>query len=246
MSFLYNGVIFNPLYNTLISIFTFFPWADAGIAVILLTILVRLILFPLSKKAVVTQVRMQEINPGIQAINEKYKDNAEEKARQTLALYKEKGVNPFSGVLVLLIQLPIIFALYRIFLHAGFPNVDTTLLYSFIHSPAHINTTFLGLIDITQKSAVLALLAAISTYFQLHIATRRQDSSKKDGSKQTGFSADLAQSMQNQMKYFFPIIVFFISYKISGVIALYWLTSNLFTIGQEIVVRRKIASLKTV
>ncbi len=246
MSFLYNSLIFNPLYNILIGIFTVLPWVDAGVAVIILTLLVRLILFPLSKKAVVTQVRMQEINPQIQVINEKYKDSAEEKARQTLALYKEKGVNPFSGVLVLLIQLPIIFALYRIFLHAGFPSVNTSLLYSFIHSPAHINITFLGLIDITQKSAILAVLAAISTYFQLHIATKRQTDSKKDESKQSDFGADLAQSMQKQMKYFFPVMVFFISYKISGVIALYWLTSNLFTIGQEIIVRRKIASLKTV
>jgi len=244
MSFLYNGVIFNPLYNTLIGIFTLFPWADAGVAVILLTIIVRLILFPLSKKAVVTQVRMQEINPEIEVINAKYKDNAEEKAKATLALYKEKGVNPFSGVFVLLIQLPIIFALYRIFLHAGFPSVNTALLYSFVHAPSAINITFLGLIDITQKSAILAALAAVSTYFQLHIATSRQASKKEDA--KPGFGADLAQSMQTQMKYFFPVIVFFISYKISGVIALYWLTSNLFTIGQEIVVRRKIASLKTV
>lgn len=247
MSAIYNGLIFHPLYNALIGIFTILPLADAGIAVIILTILVRLILYPLSKKAVLTQVKMQEINPDLQRIKEQYKGNQEEQARATLALYKEKGVNPFSGALVLLIQLPIIFALYKIFLHAGFPNVDASLLYSFVHVPAHINTVFLGLIDITDKSAVLAVLAAVSSFFQLKLATTNQALPKKDqsGKSKENFGQDLAASMQKQMKYFFPIIVLFISYKISGVIALYWLTSNLFTIGQEIVVRRKIKKSDT-
>lgn len=243
MSALYHGIIFNPLYNILIGLFTLIPSIDAGIAVIILTIIVRLVLYPLSKKAVMTQVRMQEINPRIKEINETYKSDSEEKAKQTLALYKEKGVNPFSGVLVLLIQLPIIWALYQIFLHAGFPKVDTTLLYSFVHAPATINTMFLGLIDITEKSIPLALLAAITTFFQLRLATQKPAAKTGDGSS---FGEDLAASMQTQMKYFFPILVFFISYKISGVIALYWLTSNIFTIGQEIVVRRKVKEIKAV
>lgn len=239
MSFIYNSFIFNPLYNTLIAMFTAIPWIDAGIAVVFLTIIVRLILYPLSKKAVLTQVRMQEINPKLAEIKEKYKNDSQEQAKRTLALYKEKGVNPFSGVLVLIIQLPIIWALYQIFLHAGFPSVNTEILYSFIHAPATINVVFFGLINIMNKSAVLAALAALSTFFQLKIATSYQPA-PKEGSN--SFSDNLARSMQVQMKYFFPILVFFISYKISGVIALYWLTSNLFTIGQEIVVRRKLAT----
>src|SRR3954463_14095032 len=111
MTFLYHTLIFNPIYNALVGLFLVLPWADAGVAVILITVIVRLVIFPLSKKAVVTPVRMQEINPELQRIKEKYKDNTEEQAKQTLALYKDKGVNPFSGILVLIIQLPIIFAL---------------------------------------------------------------------------------------------------------------------------------------
>jgi YidC/Oxa1 family membrane protein insertase len=238
MSFLYHTVILNPLYNVLIALFAFIPGADAGFAIIILTLLVRSALYPLSRKAVVTQVRMQEIAPALAELKARYKDNPQEHAKETLALYREKGVNPFSGVLVLIIQLPIIFALYGIFLHAGFPNVDTAILYSFVHSPEHINTVFLGLINLTDKSVILALLAAASTFFQLRLATSYQKLPSKDGTKSLG--DDLARSMQTQMKYFFPILVFFISYKISGVVALYWLTSNLFTIGQEIVVRKKL------
>ncbi|KND48535.1 MAG: YidC/Oxa1 family membrane protein insertase [Parcubacteria bacterium C7867-005] len=240
MSALYHSLIFYPLYNTLVGLFTLLPWADAGIVVILLTLIVRLALFPLSKKAVLTQVRMQQINPELKEIKERYKDNQEEQARKTLALYKEKGVNPFSGIFVLLIQLPIIFALYGIFLHAGFPGVDSSILYSFVHAPDEINTMFLGLINITEKSVVLAFFAAVTTFFQLKLATGGLSNKSNNPNEKKSFGEDLAQSMQTQMKYIFPVLVFFISYKISGVIALYWLTSNLFTIGQEIVVRRNI------
>lgn len=240
MSTLYHAVIFDPLYNILIGFFTVFPWADAGIAVIFLTILVRLILFPLSRKAVLTQVRMQEIGPDLKKINDQYKNDNEAKARKTLELYKEKGVNPFSGVFVLIIQLPIIWALYQIFLHAGFPNVDASILYSFVHVPQKISTVFLGM-DLTQKSVILALLAAVTTYFQIKLATSKVPAATPGSAN--SFGEDLTRSMQTQMKYFFPVLVFFISYKISGVIALYWFTSNLFTIAQEIVVRKRIKNL---
>lgn len=233
MSFFYHTFFFDPLYNFLIVLFKILPWADAGILVIILTILVRLIIFPLSKKAILTQVKMAEIGPQLAEIKEKYKNQTEEQAKRTLALYKEKGVNPFSGILVIAIQIPIILALYQIFLH--FPEINTTFLYSFITAPNSINTLFIGLVDITEKSLVIALLAAVSTFFQFQI-------SMKSVAKPTGnsFGNNLTRSMQTQMKYFFPVIVFFIAYNISGVIALYWLTTNLFTIGQEIFVRNKL------
>jgi len=233
MSFLYHTFFFDPLYNILVLLFGLLPWADAGIIVVLLTVLVRLIMFPLSRKAVHTQVRMAEIAPDLAKIKEQYKDRAEEQARLTLALYREKGVNPFSGILVIIVQIPIIFALYQIFLN--FPEVNSALLYSFVTAPDHINTIFLGFLDLTAKSVVIALLAAISTFFQFQISTRGQIQPKGNS-----FGDNLTRSMQTQMKYFFPVIVFFISYKISGVIALYWLTTNLFSIAQELFVRKNI------
>src|SRR3990167_8845464 len=193
MSFLYHTFFFDPLYNILVFAFNILPWIDAGAIVILLTILVRLIIFPLSKKA----------------------------------------VNPFSGILIIIIQIPIILSLYQIFLH--FPEVNSSLLYSFVAIPEHINTTFLGFLDITAKSIPLAVFAAVSTFFQFKFSMKGQDKPKGNS-----FGDNLARSMQTQMKYFFPVIVFFISYNISGVIALYWLTTNLFTIAQELFIRRKL------
>ena len=236
MSTLYHTFFYDPLYNTLIALFDILPWADAGIVVIVLTVLVRFILYPLSKKAVITQIKMKEIAPELKEIKNKYK-TPEEQARKTLELYKTSGVNPFSGVFVILIQLPIIWALYQIFLHA-LPAVDPEVLYSFVKVPDAINTTFLGWIDITKKNAILAFLAAATTYFQIKIATQNQPQPTGDNS----FGDNLARSMQVQMKFIFPVLVFFISFSISGVIALYWLTTNLFTIGQELLVMKKFKS----
>lgn len=233
MSYLYHTFFFDPLYNALLILFKLIPWADAGIIIIILTVLVRLILFPLSRQAVVTQVKMAEIAPELEKIKERYKDKPEDQAKQTLALYKEKGVNPFSGIVVILIQIPLIIALYQIFLH--FSEVRVDLLYSFVKAPEQVNTIFLGLVDLSGKSAIIALLAGLSSYFQLHIATKTQASPKGNS-----FGDNLTRSMQSQMKYIFPVIVFFISYKISGVIALYWLTTNLFSVAQEIYVRSRL------
>ena len=108
-----------------------FPWIDAGIAVIILTIIVRLILFPLSKKAIVTQVRMKEIEPELNRLKQTVPDK-QQQALKVMDLYKEKGVNPFSSFLVLFIQLPVIYALYSIFIKSGLPVVKTALLYSFV------------------------------------------------------------------------------------------------------------------
>lgn len=237
MSSIYHALFFDPLYNFLIALFKIIPWADAGLIIIILTVVVRLVLFPLSRKAVLTQVKMAEIGPDLNEIKEKYKGNNEEQARRTLALYKEKGVNPFSGILVIIIQLPIIFALYQIFLH--FPEVNPEFLYSFISVPENLSTTFLGFMDLTAKSAVIALLAAVSTYFQFLVSMKGQKVPEGNS-----FGDNLTRSMQKQMKYFFPIIVFFISYQISGVIALYWLTTNIFSIGQELFVKRNIKPIQ--
>src|SRR3989344_2378720 len=232
MSSIYHTFFFDPLYNSLIFLFQIFPWADAGIVVVMLTILVRLILYPLSRKAVLTQMRMAEIAPELNAIKEKYKSNSEEQARRTLTLYREKGVNPFSGILVIIIQIPIILALYQIFINL--PEINGNLLYSFIKAPEIIRTSFLGFIDVGGKSALLAVLAGVSTYFQIKVSTQGQGVPKGNS-----FGDNLAKSMQTQMKYVFPAIMLLIAYQVSGAIALYFLTTNLFSIGQELFIKRK-------
>ncbi len=243
MSYLFNLFFYKPLYNGLIFLIGVLPWVDIGIVVILFTCLVKLILFPLSKKSVLTQIRIKEIQPELDAIKEKYKDNKQEQALKVMALYKEKKVNPFSGILLIFIQIPIIFALYYVFLKGGLPKINTDLLYSFIKIPKSIDVSFLGLLDITQKSYLMAFFAALTQFFQVKFATPQV---KKSGTSPSAnsFKDDLAKSMSVQMKYILPVVIFFIAKGLPSVVALYWTTSNLFTIGQELYLRRSRKNLK--
>src|SRR6185369_6752793 len=185
MHYLYTTFIYNPLYNALVILMNaahYVSWVDAGMIVIILTIVVRLILFPISKKAARTQVIMKTVEPELAAIKAKYKDDKQAQAVHTMAFYKEKKINPFSSVLLLLIQLPIIIALYRIFYNTGFSTVHTELLYSWVSVPPAISTHFLGLIDVASKSWILAVLAAVSQYFQISISAPKT-APRQEGAK---------------------------------------------------------------
>ena len=230
----FKTIIYIPLYNVLILILNV-SWIDAGIATVILTVLVKLILYPISKKSTITQARMKEKEGELALIKEKYKDK-QEQAVKTMEFYKVNNINPFSSILTVLIQIPIIFSLYYIFFRSGLPSIDTTLLYSFIKAPASVSMNFLGLIDVSQKSIILALLAAVTSFWQMHLASPTE---KNTG--QTGGKEDFSKIMAKQMKYTMPIIVFFISWKISAIVALYWFVSNLVGIAQDVYTRKQMA-----
>jgi YidC/Oxa1 family membrane protein insertase len=230
---LYNTLIWQPLYNGFIFLFDAFPWMDAGLAVIVFTVIVRLILFPISKKAAKTQIEMRRIEPELKSIREKHKDDKQAQALQTLALYKEKGINPFSSIALMFIQLPILIALYQIFLRSGLPSVKTESLYAFVDVPT-ITMEFLGFINVSDKNLWLAVIAGIAQYYQVKLTL--PSSPKKEGV--LSFQDQMARSLQMQMKYVLPIFIAFIAYQFSAVIAIYFIISSLFMIGQELYVKR--------
>jgi YidC/Oxa1 family membrane protein insertase len=232
ISNLYHILVFNPLYNGLIILFDLIPWIDAGFAVIIFTIIVRLILFPISKKSVITQVRMKEIEPELNRLKQTIPDK-QQQALKVMELYKTKGVNPFSSFFLLFLQLPIILALYKIFVNSGLPIVDKALLYSFVNIP-NINMNFLGIFDISSRSIFLSVLASIAQYLQL----RYSFASNAQTTQSSNQNMNVANDMMKNMKYIFPVMVFLISYKVSAVVAIYWIVSSLFTLGQELVVRK--------
>ena len=227
--------IYEPLYNGLIFLINTLPMFDVGVIVVVFTLIVKIILFPLSKKAVKTQIKMKEIQPELAKLKETYKDDQQQYAMKMLEMYKENEVNPFSTIFLTLVQIPIIICLYYVFLKSGLPSIQAELLYSFITVPEVVNMNFLGLIDVAGKSHVLALLAAITSFYQMKFSVPIPQTTTKPGES---FKDDLARSMSIQMRYVFPVIVYFIAYTISGVIAIYWFTSNIFTIGQEIYTRK--------
>jgi len=228
---LWNAILYKPLVNILAFFVSVVPGGDLGLAVIVLTILVKLALFPLSKKSIESQAKMNLLAPELAKIK-KSGASKEEQAKLTFELYKKNKTNPFSGCLLILIQLPIIFALYYVFLKEL--EFDSGLLYSFIQTPENINMHFLGLIDISQKSLLLAILAGVSQFFQAYFMPKPNLSGDKNS-----FQDNFAKSMHVQMKYVFPVIVAFIAYSVSGAVALYWVTSNIFAIGQQIYINKK-------
>jgi YidC/Oxa1 family membrane protein insertase len=238
MAAFFSAVFYQPLYNGLILLFNLIPGGDMGIAVILFTLIIKLILFPLSQKAVKTQLGMKRLEPEFAKIREKYPDK-QEQALKTMELYKVAGVNPFASFFLVIIQLPILIALYYTFVRSGLPTINTSLLYPFVHANKVISMQLFGLVDISSKNAILSLLAALSTYLQIRFSGATLPP-KAPGSK-ASFSDDLARTMNMQMRYIYPVIVFIISYRISGAVALYWLVTNLITALQELYVRRSYA-----
>ena len=228
-------VFYQPLYNTLVFILSVVPGANVGVSIIVLTVVVRTVLLPLSHKSVVSQAKMRTLAPHIEKLKEKHKDNKQEQARKTMELYKEHGINPFSGCLLVLIQLPIIFALYFVFFK-GLPDLKIEHLYSFVELPSAVSMMFLGIM-LSKKSIILALLAAVTQYYQIKLSIPPLAPAAKDA--KPSFKDDFARSFNIQMRYMLPVIVFGISYTISAAVALYWATSNLFSIGHELYVKRK-------
>src|SRR5680860_1322477 len=228
---IWDIVLYKPFVNALAFLVSVIPGGNVGIAVIILTVLVKMILFPFSRKSLESQAKMSIITPELNQIK-KSGASKEEQARLTFELYKKHQTNPFSGCLLALVQIPIILALYYVFIKGL--NFENDVLYSFIHIPQQISTIFLG-IDISQKSFILALLAGVSQYFQVHFMPK-PDVSSSDNS----FQGSFAKSMQMQMKYIFPVFIFFILYtdfigvSLSGAVALYWITSNVFAVAQQI------------
>ncbi|MBU6370743.1 MAG: YidC/Oxa1 family membrane protein insertase [Patescibacteria group bacterium] len=232
-----KALIYKPLYNALIFFIAVIPFHNVGVAVILFTILIKVILFPLSQKSVKTQFAMKQVEPELNALKEKYKDNKQLQAEKVMALYQERGINPFSGILLLLIQFPILMALYYMFLHGGLPAVNHANLYSFTLVPAHVSSTLFG-VDVAAKSTVFALLAAVAQFFQMQFMLPKQP---KKAAGTPNFSDELSRSMNTQMKYVMPVIIFVIARNFAVVVSLYLITSSLFAIGQEMYVRRKAA-----
>lgn len=237
MSYIFNTFFYNPLYNALVGIIDLVPHQDAGVGVVLLTILVSLLLFGVSKKAIRTQIKLKEIEPEIKRIKENFKDKKEEQARLMIDLYKKHEINPFSLIFFVLIQIPILIALYYIFWKGGLPMIKTDILYSFVPVPQNVSMNFLGILDITQKSIVLAVISGITQFIQAYVATPSIKTPEKDVKDRT-FGDDFQKSMHMQMKYVFPVVIGVIGATLPAALPLYWSTRNIFMTVQEIFVKK--------
>jgi len=238
-SLIWHNIFFDPIYNGLVFFIDTIPGGDVGVAIIAITIVVKLVLLPLSIRAAKTQKIMKDIDPELRAIKEKHKDNREELAKETMALYKRVGLRPFASILLLFLQIPIIIALYWSVYRGGgvpLPEINIELLYTFVPVPETVNMIFLGIIDVGAKSLPLAALAGITQFFQARLAMPAP--APRDPNKEPNLKEDFARSMHLQMRYVMPVIIFIVAYTISAAIALYFTVSNIMAILQEFAVRR--------
>ncbi|MBI2635086.1 MAG: membrane protein insertase YidC [Parcubacteria group bacterium] len=228
MSYLFNLTFYQPLFNALVFLYNIIPNHDFGLSIVALTVLIRLALWPLTGKGIRSQKALEKLKPKIEEVNKKFKNDKEAKARALMALYSENKINPLSGFLPLLIQIPIIIALWRVFLNGT--GIDQDLLYSFIRAPEEIRPIFLGIFDLTKRNVLLAIIAGALQYFQTKMIM-------PSFAKSAG-TADFSRMMSQQMLYFGPILSVIIFWNLPSALPLYWVVVTLMTLLQQYTIQK--------
>jgi len=238
ITFVYTEALFRPLLNLMVGITNNIPGHNIGWAIIIVTVLVRLVLLPVSlhqvRKTQENQEKMGEVQARIKEIKKKHKDDSAKQAEETMKVYRESGVNPASGCLPLLIQLPVLIALYRVFL-SELGTETFSLLYSFVGQPEVVGLTFFGL-NLSDPSLRLGVLAGIGQFIQMRLmGSPSQTPATPEGGED---AAAMMSAMQKNMMYIFPVMTVFIALQLPAALALYWFISTVFGIGQQYLFRR--------
>lgn len=233
MTFIFNEVLYRPIFNILIVLYNVIPGGDFGLAIVVLTILFRLAFMPLSVKSLKSQRALSKLQPKIKELQEKYKNDKAAQAQAVMALYKEYNVNPVSGCLPLLIQIPVLIALYRAFAR-GFQPQSLDLLYRFVTNPGVIKNISFGFLDLSRQSPWLAILSGVFQFVHSKISL-----SNMPGASSKNQSSALDPSMMNrQMLYFFPIMIIIIGWKLPAGLVLYWAVATLFSVFEQFYVNK--------
>ncbi len=238
---LFSVFLYQPLLNLLIFFYNLIPGNDLGIAIILLTVTIRLILYPLSARSVKSQKALQSLQPQLDKIKEKYKGDKEKQSRATMQFYKKNKINPLSSCLPLLIQFPVLIAIYRV-LRDGINDPESlNLLYSFVRNPGSLNASFLGIINLGERNVYLAVLAGAAQFWQSRMLLK----SRKKKKAASGNMGDIARNMSNQMVYLMPIFTVFIAMSFPAGLALYWFATTLFSLFQQWLILKKRVKTKS-
>jgi YidC/Oxa1 family membrane protein insertase len=245
----WNYLLVHPLLSLLVGAYDIL-FRDFGLAIIAVTLLIRLALYPLFVTQIRSQRAMQEVGPALNELKAKYGKDRQRMAEEQMKLYKERGVNPAMGCLPLLVQMPILFAMYAAFLQAPTLNGNDlrSILWPFIEVPvgpdqfldltAHWlpwlstcpgpnGTTLSGLachdLALFGLTGILPILAGVT---QL-VASLMAQPAKMPA------NADPQAKMMQSMVYYFPAITVFIASSLPAGLAVYWVTTTVFQIVQQ-------------
>lgn len=233
-------VLYEPFLNVLVFFYNIIPGHDLGLAIIFLTLFIKLILFPLSRKSIKAQKSLKEIQPQMEEIKKKYADQKEKQAQAMMNLYKENKISPFSSCLPMLIQLPILIAVYQVF-RVGLTD-NNLPVYSFISNPGTLDVMAFGFLNLAKASPVLAVITGILQYFQMKILDSNNKSKEivnKIDQKAPGKPGGMMSMMSKQMRFMMPALTVFIGFTLPSGLMLYWLVSTFFTIIEQKIVKKK-------
>jgi YidC/Oxa1 family membrane protein insertase len=219
MSSFLNTILYEPIFKFLIFIYQNLSFNDFGVAIIILTILIRLVLFPLFYKGAKDQAIMQKIAPKLKEIQEKHKQDKEKQVQATLALYKEHKVNPLFSFGSLIIQIIILITLFKVFSTSVKPE-------------AGINLLSFGFIDLAKTNLLVTALAALAQYWQSKLSIPKNGKSFKNLS--------LAEKVGRQMAFTSPLITIIFLINLPSALGIYWLTSAIFSAIQQIIINKNL------
>jgi YidC/Oxa1 family membrane protein insertase len=248
-----NVVFTQPIFNVLMLLYHLF--GDFGLSIIVLTVIIRLILFPLTLHQLKSAKAMQELQPQITALRKKYKDDQRAQALALQELYKEYNVNPFSGCLPLLVQFPVLYGLYFAFRAVlddaalrGVQGLERLngFIYPFLPRFSHfpninldwftfLNPTWHFSLATPDPTHILPVLAAVATFVQLRMAQMRNPTLQAASSNATSGNDPLAAQQQTMrmMSWLMPLVTLFIGWTFPAGLALYWTTGSIFMAIQQ-------------
>ncbi|MEI7497994.1 MAG: YidC/Oxa1 family membrane protein insertase [Candidatus Falkowbacteria bacterium] len=231
---MFNVIFYQPILNVLIWLYLHVAFLDLGFAIILLTIVIKAILWPLSQQSVKAQKSLQEVQPKLEALKKEFANNKEAQAKATIALYKEHKINPFASCLPLLIQLPFFFAVFQVFRDITAKDLNG-LIYFFVSKGTSIQINphgFFNLLDLSKPNPYLAVLAGAAQFWQAKMMSTQKPPIKDSGAK----DESMAAIMNKQMLYMMPVMTVVIGVTLPSGLSLYWLVLTLLTILQQYIV----------
>lgn len=235
MSSIFHAALYQPILNLLIWLYNVIPGHDLGIVILILTVLVRLVLFPLTAASIKAQRSMQELQPKMDAIKKEFPTDKQKQAEATMALYKTHKINPLTSCLPMLVQLPILIALFYVLSDAIAAKNLATDLYGFVGNPGTLKTITLGFLNLANPNIIMAILAGGAQYLQARgMVTRQPPKAAGEGGKDEGMTA----MMNKQMLYFMPALTVLIGLKFPAGLTLYWFLSTALMVVQQMWMQR--------
>ncbi len=223
---MFTKLIYQPLLNLAILVYGTAGFHDLGVTIIVMTVLVRVAMLPLSLKAARSQRELAALAPDLERLKEQHKGNNSAQSEAVMRLYRERGVSPLAGCLPLLIQLPLLIGLYRVFVGIFKPDV-LSLLYAAVPHPDTINHISFGFLDVSAPARILAIIAGALQFLQARMALVSQP--------QTAQTA----AMSKQMAYMLPVMIVVIGWNLPAGLTLYWIVTTLFSIAEQLYLRRR-------